>query len=52
VRIRLPDDVKSKSLLRPGMSVVVNVDTRSKQTVADGGGLSLAAQAVPLDTAR
>jgi membrane fusion protein (multidrug efflux system) len=52
VRIRLPDDVKARRLLRPGMSVVVSVDTRSQQTVADGSGLSLAAQASPLDLAR
>ena len=52
VRIRLPDDVRTKRLLRPGMSVVVNVDTRSKQTVAAGSGLSLAAQAAPVNTTR
>ena len=52
VRIRLPDDVRTKRLLRPGMSVVVNVDTRSKQTAAAGSGLSLAAQAAPVNTTR
>ena len=52
VRIRLPDDVRTKRLLRPGMSVVVNVDTRSKQTAAAVSGLSLAAQAAPVNTTR
>jgi membrane fusion protein (multidrug efflux system) len=50
VRIHLPDDAKAKRLLRPGMSVVVNVDTRSKQNVANGAGLSLAAHAATPDT--
>jgi membrane fusion protein (multidrug efflux system) len=31
VRIRLPEAVTSKRLLRPGMSVVVNVNTKEQQ---------------------
>ncbi len=45
VRIRLPADVTAKRLLRPGMSVVVNVDTKALQSVAEGNGLTFAAQA-------
>jgi membrane fusion protein (multidrug efflux system) len=38
VRIRLPAAVKAKRLLRPGMSVVVDVNTKSQSSVADNGG--------------
>jgi membrane fusion protein, multidrug efflux system len=37
VRIRLPDAVTEKRVLRPGMSVVANVDTKSSSSVADNG---------------
>ncbi len=37
VRIRLPDSVTAQGLLRPGMSVVVSVDTKSSN--ADGSHL-------------
>jgi membrane fusion protein, multidrug efflux system len=43
VRIRLPADVTDKRLLRPGMSVVVNVNT--KPTAVASNPLSFAAQA-------
>jgi membrane fusion protein (multidrug efflux system) len=43
VRIRLPADVTDKRLLRPGMSVVVNVNT--KPTAVASNALSFAAQA-------
>ena len=37
VRINVPADVAWYRVLRPGMSVVVSVDTRSPSTVAQGG---------------
>jgi membrane fusion protein (multidrug efflux system) len=37
VRIRLPADVKAQRLLRPGMSVVVDVNTKPRSSVADNG---------------
>lgn len=39
VRIKVPADVAARKLLRPGMSVVVKVDTKSASnaSVADGG---------------
>jgi len=43
VRIRLPADVTDKRLLRPGMSVVVNVNT--KPAAVASNALSFAAQA-------
>jgi len=37
VRIRLPQAVTDQRLLRPGMSVVVDVNTKSRSAVADNG---------------
>jgi len=37
VRIRLPQSVTDKRLLRPGMSVIVAVNTKPGQSVADNG---------------
>jgi membrane fusion protein (multidrug efflux system) len=51
VRIHLPADVTTQRLLRPGMSVVVGVNTKS-QTVAGGGALSFAAQAAGIPKVR
>jgi membrane fusion protein (multidrug efflux system) len=45
VRIHLPADVAAQRLLRPGMSVVVNVDTKGASSTAENGGLTFAAQA-------
>jgi membrane fusion protein (multidrug efflux system) len=45
VRIRLPADVTAERLLRPGMSVVVSVNTKSTETATTGTALSFAAQA-------
>lgn len=46
VRIHLPADVAAQRLLRPGMSVVVNVDTKgASSSVAGNDGLTFAAQA-------
>jgi membrane fusion protein (multidrug efflux system) len=52
VRIHLPADVTMQRLLRPGMSVVVNVNTKASQTAAADSGLSFAAQAAPRNTIR
>jgi membrane fusion protein (multidrug efflux system) len=52
VRIHLPADVTAQRLLRPGMSVVVNVNTKASQTAAADSGLSFAAQAAPSKTIR
>ncbi len=38
VRIKVPEAVKAQRLLRPGMSVVVDVNTKPRTSVADGGG--------------
>jgi len=38
VRIRLPDAVKAQRLLRPGMSVVVDVNTKTQSATARNGG--------------
>jgi membrane fusion protein, multidrug efflux system len=38
VRIRLPAALKDKRLLRPGMSVVVDIDTKPTAAVAENGG--------------
>jgi membrane fusion protein, multidrug efflux system len=46
VRIRLPAAVKARRLLRPGMSVVVDVNTKPRSSVADSGGW-FAAEAAP-----
>ncbi|MCK9918690.1 HlyD family secretion protein [Microbacteriaceae bacterium K1510] len=45
VRIQLPVDVAAKRLLRPGMSVVVDVNTKANASVAARGDLTFAAQA-------
>jgi membrane fusion protein (multidrug efflux system) len=45
VRIRLPAAVTAERLLRPGMSVVVSVNTKPAATAAGGTALSFAAQA-------
>ncbi|HWE77325.1 MAG TPA: HlyD family secretion protein [Pseudolabrys sp.] len=45
VRIRLPADVTAERLLRPGMSVVVSVNTNSTEPATTGTALSFAAQA-------
>jgi membrane fusion protein (multidrug efflux system) len=53
VRIRLPADVTAKRLLRPGMSVVVSVNTKPTETAAnDGTALSFAAQAAGREAVR
>ncbi len=44
VRVKLPADVTGQRLLRPGMSVVVSVNTKPSAT---GNALSFAAQAAP-----
>jgi membrane fusion protein (multidrug efflux system) len=48
VRIKLPADVQDKRLLRPGMSVVVSVNTKSRTNVAENGGW-FAAEAAPVE---
>jgi membrane fusion protein, multidrug efflux system len=40
VRIRVPADVAREGLLRPGMSVVVSVNTKKSSALAEGGGAS------------
>jgi membrane fusion protein, multidrug efflux system len=45
VRIRLPADVTAERLLRPGMSVVVSVNTKTTETATTATALSFAAQA-------
>jgi membrane fusion protein (multidrug efflux system) len=52
VRIQLPASVKDKRLLRPGMSVVVSVDTRSQEKIAQSHPMSFAAQAAGIETVR
>ena len=52
VRIRLPADVTAERLLRPGMSVVVSVNTKHTQTASTGTALSFAAQAAGRETVR
>jgi membrane fusion protein (multidrug efflux system) len=52
VRIRLPADVTAERLLRPGMSVVVSVDTKPTETAASGTALSFAAQAAGREAVR
>ena len=43
VRIRLPADVTDQRLLRPGMSVVVSVNTKPQAALADNAQLAAAA---------
>ncbi len=55
VRVRLPAAVTDKRLLRPGMSVVVSVNTKAKNAALAGNDSWFkagAAGAVPLKTAR
>src|SRR6185312_9565797 len=52
VRIRLPAHVTSERLLRPGMSVVVSVNTKPAETAANGTALSFAAQAAGREAVR
>jgi membrane fusion protein (multidrug efflux system) len=52
VRIRLPADVTAERLLRPGMSVVVSVNTKHTQTASTGTALSFAAQAAGREAVR
>ena len=52
VRIRLPADVTEQRLLRPGMSVVVDVNTKPKTTVAGSGHWSSASDTPHWQTAR
>jgi membrane fusion protein (multidrug efflux system) len=54
VRIKLPNAVKDKRLLRPGMSVVVDVNTKPHTAVAnnDGWFTSTAAAATPDQSTR
>ena len=52
VRIRLPNDVTAERLLRPGMSVVVSVNTKPTQTASSGSALSFAAQAAGRERVR
>jgi membrane fusion protein (multidrug efflux system) len=47
VRIALPQNSPLASLLRPGLSVTVTVDTRQRVTAAAGDGLVGAAEAQP-----
>jgi membrane fusion protein (multidrug efflux system) len=48
VRIRLPAAVTDQRLLRPGMSVVVDVNTKSKSAVANNGSwFDISAAAAP-----
>ena len=47
VRIKVPADVAARRLLRPGMSVVVSVNTKSGATSVAGNESWFAAQAAP-----
>jgi membrane fusion protein, multidrug efflux system len=49
VRIAVPTDGPLSSLLRPGLSVVVNVDTKAEGATTAQGGIVGAAQAKPAD---
>lgn len=48
VRIKVPGDVAARRLLRPGMSVVVSVNTKSGVTSVAGNESWFAAQAAPV----
>jgi membrane fusion protein (multidrug efflux system) len=52
VRIHLPASVTSQRLLRPGMSVVVGVNTKATAVAGNGVGLSFAAQATGAESIR
>jgi membrane fusion protein (multidrug efflux system) len=52
VRIHLPADVTAQRLLRPGMSVVVSVNTKTTATASNGTALSFAAQAAGREAVR
>ena len=47
VRIAVPADVAEQGLLRPGMSVVVNVDTKPGAVAAHGHAATPAAKPLP-----
>jgi membrane fusion protein (multidrug efflux system) len=47
VRIDVPAGVAARRLLRPGMSVVVRVDTKPARVAAGGGVIAAAAAAAP-----
>ncbi|HVH82278.1 MAG TPA: HlyD family secretion protein [Stellaceae bacterium] len=47
VRIAVPENGPLASLLRPGLSVVVNVDTRAEESTAAAGAIVGAAEAKP-----
>ncbi len=47
VRIRLPQAVTDQRLLRPGMSVIVDVNTKRQSAVADNGSVRQHAEASP-----
>ena len=51
VRVRVPPEVAREGLLRPGLSVVVQVDTRGKDGAAPAPGGALVSQAAPVRTA-
>jgi membrane fusion protein (multidrug efflux system) len=52
VRIHLPSGVTAQRLLRPGMSVVVSVNTKSTRAASIDNGLSFAAQAAGRESVR
>lgn len=52
VRIRLPAAVTDERVLRPGMSVVVSVNTKPAATADTGAALSFAAQAAGREAVR
>lgn len=41
VRIHVPAEIAREGLLRPGMSVIVRVNTKSAPALAEGGGLAV-----------
>ena len=52
VRISVPENGPLASLLRPGLSVVVTIDTRAKGSATAEGGIAGAAQARPATGAK
>jgi membrane fusion protein (multidrug efflux system) len=52
VRIHLPPGVTAQRLLRPGMSVVVSVNTKATRAASIDNGLSFAAQAAGRESVR
>jgi membrane fusion protein, multidrug efflux system len=47
VRISIPSEIADERLLRPGMSVVANVNTKSQSAIADTGSRSAFAEVGP-----